>query len=210
MDFDLAAIQWLPLVPGTDKTGTIPYMALNLLCQEYWNGGVMRYYHHELEAFIWILIFVFFCFKDHKLDTDNTFNRQFNTSDFNACKRYKKTFLTTSIPTADTWVQDNFTDYKGLLKELCLVIQSSTRFRTVWGPGPIILNNGRPATLTLRPLHHDKVSTDIWDAFISVLDEARLNSARIKFNKPDFGHKDDKTLFDEMKTLYYDLLKRTG
>ncbi|KJA28917.1 hypothetical protein HYPSUDRAFT_100472, partial [Hypholoma sublateritium FD-334 SS-4] len=63
MDFDLAAIQWLPLVPGTDKTGTIPYMALNLLCQEYWNGGVMRYYHHELEAFIWILVFVFFCFK---------------------------------------------------------------------------------------------------------------------------------------------------
>lgn len=208
-DFDLAAIQWLPMVPGTDRTGTIPYMALDLLCQEYWDGGVKRYYHHELEAFIWILVFVFFCFKDHKLETDNTFNRRFcDTSDLHACMLFKESLLRI-ISDFDSWVQDNFTGYTGLLKELCLVVQSSRRDRTVKleseGTGLI---NGMPhdTHIKLHLLDHVEVSTNIWDSFISVLDEFRLESFQIKFNKPDFGHIDDEVLFDEMAALYNVLL----
>ncbi|KAJ8507767.1 hypothetical protein ONZ45_g9880 [Pleurotus djamor] len=57
-DFDLSILQWEDRVVGCDRTGTVPFMALALLKDEYWNGGIQRYYHHEMEAFIWCLPFV--------------------------------------------------------------------------------------------------------------------------------------------------------
>ena len=58
-DYDLSISQRQPRMPGTDRTGTIPFMAIQLLTDEYWNGSMERLYQHELEAFIWILPFVF-------------------------------------------------------------------------------------------------------------------------------------------------------
>ncbi|KAF8881281.1 hypothetical protein CPB84DRAFT_1687298, partial [Gymnopilus junonius] len=57
-DFDLSLLQWEPRVFGTDRTGTIPFMALHLLQKGYWTGHEERYYHHELESFVWILPYV--------------------------------------------------------------------------------------------------------------------------------------------------------
>lgn len=57
-DFDLSILQWEDRVPGCDRTGTVPFMALELLQEEYWSGDIVRYYHHELEAFIWCLPFM--------------------------------------------------------------------------------------------------------------------------------------------------------
>ncbi|KAF7420817.1 hypothetical protein PC9H_011335 [Pleurotus ostreatus] len=57
-DFDLSILQWEERVPGCDRTGTVPFMAFELLDDAYWNGDIVRYYHHEMEAFIWCLPFM--------------------------------------------------------------------------------------------------------------------------------------------------------
>ena len=63
-DFDLSILQWEPRVIGTDRTGTIPFMALDLLTAEYWSGLVKRYYYHELESFTWVLPYVCLCYQN--------------------------------------------------------------------------------------------------------------------------------------------------
>ncbi|KDR79227.1 hypothetical protein GALMADRAFT_25577, partial [Galerina marginata CBS 339.88] len=57
-DFDLSVLQWEPRVTGTEKMGSVPFMALEILTEDYWEGKVQRCYHHELESFIWILVYV--------------------------------------------------------------------------------------------------------------------------------------------------------
>ncbi|KAI0337828.1 hypothetical protein BDW22DRAFT_1305393, partial [Trametopsis cervina] len=55
-DFDLA------ITPGQSRglgeaTGTTPFMAVDLLCAEFWETGLItRVYRHDLEGFIWILV----------------------------------------------------------------------------------------------------------------------------------------------------------
>ena len=43
---------------GGERTGTLPFMALDLLTDEAWKGNVQRLYRHDLEGFIWILPWV--------------------------------------------------------------------------------------------------------------------------------------------------------
>ncbi|KAF4568147.1 hypothetical protein EYR40_010457 [Pleurotus pulmonarius] len=57
-DFDLSILQWEERDPGCDRTGTVPFMAFELLNDRYWRGEIVRYYHHEMEAFIWCLPFM--------------------------------------------------------------------------------------------------------------------------------------------------------
>ena len=59
-DFDLASI----MVPGTEcpskighrRTGTLVFMALELL--DSLDGEIPRHYRHELESFVWVLLWV--------------------------------------------------------------------------------------------------------------------------------------------------------
>jgi len=44
---------------GAERTGTIPYMALDLLDPEALDGRVPRLYRHDLEGLVWILVWVF-------------------------------------------------------------------------------------------------------------------------------------------------------
>ena len=48
------------------EPGTIPFMAIDLLPDVYWNGEVVRLYRHGFEAFLWILPFVFLRYQDRK------------------------------------------------------------------------------------------------------------------------------------------------
>ncbi len=92
-DFDLSIIAWRERVLGTDRTGTIPFMALDLLCKEYWAGKVTRRYHHELEAFIWMLPFVVLGYDNGKLDPKNQFIKDWITSDYLTCMKNKLAFI---------------------------------------------------------------------------------------------------------------------
>jgi hypothetical protein len=44
--------------------GTIPFMATDALCTQFWRGEIPRVYRHELEGFIWVLPWVFFQYKN--------------------------------------------------------------------------------------------------------------------------------------------------
>ena len=58
-DFDLAAIMEPgdrnPTKKGWERTGTIPFMSLDLL--KYFDGQIKRWYRHDLESSAWCLAF---------------------------------------------------------------------------------------------------------------------------------------------------------
>lgn len=61
-DWDLSTIR-LPhdqpdITKNRERTGTIPFMAMDLLCKEYMDGHIAREYRHDLEGFIWVLPWV--------------------------------------------------------------------------------------------------------------------------------------------------------
>jgi hypothetical protein len=76
---------------GGERTGTATFMALELLCGKYRDGRMECQYHHGLEGFIWILLWVVLQFKDSV-----RINRQltgWETSDFAECNRQKSHLL---------------------------------------------------------------------------------------------------------------------
>jgi hypothetical protein len=91
-DYDLSTFRENQRLPKTDRTGTIPFMAIDLLNDKYWRGEIARVYRHELEAFIWILPFVFLRYNDQKHDP-RTLVENWMTSDYEDCARRKFIFL---------------------------------------------------------------------------------------------------------------------
>ncbi|KIM42704.1 hypothetical protein M413DRAFT_444376 [Hebeloma cylindrosporum] len=67
-DFDLSTIMkpgdQNPNRQGLERTGTLPFMALQLLGNKGFNGKVPRRYRHELECFAWVLVWVSRCVVD--------------------------------------------------------------------------------------------------------------------------------------------------
>ena len=54
--FDLSLIQNVP--SGRERTGTVPFMALELLTAEAIQGEIEHVYQHDAESFIWVLTWV--------------------------------------------------------------------------------------------------------------------------------------------------------
>ena len=55
-DFDLAKLSNRPGASGQDNTGTLPFMALELLSEQGLHGDIPRRYRHEAESFTWTLV----------------------------------------------------------------------------------------------------------------------------------------------------------
>jgi len=64
-DFDLSTIMEPgarnPNRQGLERTGTLPFMALELLEEKGFDGKIPRRYDHELESFAWVLVWVSRC-----------------------------------------------------------------------------------------------------------------------------------------------------
>ena len=56
-DWDLATTMPSPGTSNTDRTGTIPFMALELLSGD----AVVHMYRHDVESFIWVFLWVCSC-----------------------------------------------------------------------------------------------------------------------------------------------------
>ena len=91
-DYDLAILLDGSGVRGTDRTGTVTFMAIDLLDKKYWDGLIKRQYHHELEAFVWVLPFVFLRYQD-RAAVPNTIVEEWMTSDYAQCHEKKASFL---------------------------------------------------------------------------------------------------------------------
>ena len=62
-DYDLASQKGDP-PRGNQRTGTIPFMALDLLRPDGQSGKVEHVYRHDLESFIWVLVWLTLLYKD--------------------------------------------------------------------------------------------------------------------------------------------------
>ncbi|KAI0320236.1 hypothetical protein OF83DRAFT_1040642, partial [Amylostereum chailletii] len=47
-DWDLATVEGLSSHYGMERTGTLPFMAIELLCIQYWEGKIRRLYRHDM------------------------------------------------------------------------------------------------------------------------------------------------------------------
>jgi serine/threonine protein kinase len=66
-DYDLSSLRITQGPQGNERTGTVPFMALELLTREGQRGEVGHLYRHDLESFMWVLAWVCLRYKDGKL-----------------------------------------------------------------------------------------------------------------------------------------------
>jgi hypothetical protein len=57
-DYDLAHLNGRRVPSGAKHTGTMPFMALDLLVDEAWGGKTTRLYRHDCESFAWVLLWI--------------------------------------------------------------------------------------------------------------------------------------------------------
>jgi hypothetical protein len=92
VDYDLSISQRQPLVSRVDRrTQIIPFMAVELLNDEHRNGRIDREYQHELEAFIWMLLFVFLRYQEGKPQRGSLVD-PWMTSTYHICAEQKNWF----------------------------------------------------------------------------------------------------------------------
>ncbi|KAF9225596.1 hypothetical protein BS17DRAFT_765428 [Gyrodon lividus] len=65
-DFDLASVRGDGR-SGNERTGTIPFMAIELLREDGQSGRVDHIYRHDMESFIWVFIWICFQYNDGKM-----------------------------------------------------------------------------------------------------------------------------------------------
>jgi hypothetical protein len=90
-DFDLAHLNGRPRPSGSDRTGTMPFMALNLLTVEAWNGKVERLYRHDCESFAWVLLWICCRYENGKEISHAPFEEFY--TDYKQCSQQKHTVL---------------------------------------------------------------------------------------------------------------------
>jgi hypothetical protein len=92
-DYDLSSLASGLGPQGNERTGTVPFMALDLLTEEGQRGKVEHLYHHDLESFMWILPWVVLRYKDGKLLTSGRPLDAWATKDALTVYEKKTTFL---------------------------------------------------------------------------------------------------------------------
>lgn len=90
-DWDLALWRNQPRKFGGERTGTVPFMALDLLHEAYWKGEIERLYRHDLEGLIWVLPWVFLQYENGVRVKDDL--NTWCTGDYDQCYKEKRCFL---------------------------------------------------------------------------------------------------------------------
>ncbi|KAI0734064.1 hypothetical protein C8Q72DRAFT_771510 [Fomitopsis betulina] len=95
-DFDLARVIdscEASLPQGTERTGTIPYMALDLLTREYWEGTVRRLYRHDAEGTVWVIAAQAWLYNKNGVEVECSEVDAWFTADYEQCQAEKTDFL---------------------------------------------------------------------------------------------------------------------
>ena len=88
-DWDLAMVLSSSATPNTDRTGTIPFMALQLLSGE----RVVHMFRHDAESFIWLFLWVCGCSNGSRREVLVPPYRVWRKLDMLACKIARGAFL---------------------------------------------------------------------------------------------------------------------
>ena len=104
-DWDLSHYPGFPnsLQPHGERTGTVPFMAVDLLNDNNWKGKQPRLYRHDLEGLIWILPWVFLQYEDSTFKIRKL--NSWSTGNYHQCKSAKSEMLESpglQIP-MDSW-----------------------------------------------------------------------------------------------------------
>ncbi|KAF9235699.1 hypothetical protein BU15DRAFT_77724 [Melanogaster broomeanus] len=62
-DYDLASLASQKSPLGNERTGTIPFMAIDLLDPDGQDGKLKHLYRHDMESFIWVFVWICFQYK---------------------------------------------------------------------------------------------------------------------------------------------------
>jgi hypothetical protein len=92
-DYDLSSLATGQGPLGNERTGTVPFMALDLLTKRGQRGEVEHLYRHDLESFIWVLPWVFLRYKDGELLTSGRPFDEWATKDAETVFEKKTVFL---------------------------------------------------------------------------------------------------------------------
>ncbi|KAG1730088.1 hypothetical protein EDB19DRAFT_2012287 [Suillus lakei] len=66
-DYDLSSLADVQGPLGNERTGTVPFMALELLSAKAQRGEVKHLYRHDLESFMWVFIWLCLSYRDGAL-----------------------------------------------------------------------------------------------------------------------------------------------
>jgi hypothetical protein len=95
-DYDLAHLEGNPRPSGTERTGTMPFMALDLLTENAWDGMVERRYRHDCESFAWVLLWIC-CRYDNGKEIRNAPLSRFITHSYVGCFEAKYAIVPTLL-----------------------------------------------------------------------------------------------------------------
>ncbi|KAG2363793.1 hypothetical protein BDR07DRAFT_1403336 [Suillus spraguei] len=90
-DFDLSSTQDSP--SGQERTGTIPFMAMELLTEEAIKGNIKHLYRHDAESFIWVLTWVCLRYEEGQLLRKGRRLDKWLKEDAIGCRKEKSDFL---------------------------------------------------------------------------------------------------------------------
>ncbi|KAG2156721.1 uncharacterized protein EDB93DRAFT_863999 [Suillus bovinus] len=71
-DYDLSSLAGDPGPRGNERTGTVPFMALDLLTLEGQRGEVKHLYRHDLESFMWCFAWISLQYEDGVLRSEES------------------------------------------------------------------------------------------------------------------------------------------
>ena len=203
-DFDLSVKVWLTRVPRSDRIGTIPFMAIELLNDHYWKDNTTCHYYHELEAFIWMLPFVFLAYDNGTFDPQTRFIEDWMTSDYNACCKKKVYFSFSELATASTLVRPAFKEYKLLMIHACIMLCRLYFVRQDQEEDRVmdkLSHPERPPTVFPQALYIEHYAS-MWDEFIAVLLKSNIDTTGLRKHRPLFDPAQSQGLFQEMKAIY--------
>ncbi|CAA7264596.1 unnamed protein product [Cyclocybe aegerita] len=169
-DFDLALPPGSSTPAGFERTGTVPFMSLELLTPAYWDGKILRRYRHVLEALIWVLVFVLMTYNDKKLGEDRMGTGAWTTSNYLQCAKEKDHFLLSG----EFIVQNSFGGPEAELASELIGWLGSERLRlaTATRPGRAYRQHAQleaiqvPLSSKQKQVQEDK---EVWDKFTEVI-----------------------------------------
>ncbi|KAF8604090.1 hypothetical protein BDV93DRAFT_120594 [Ceratobasidium sp. AG-I] len=75
-----------------EHAATIPFLSIDLLRKEYWDGDINVLYRHDLESFVWVLVWVLHCYDRGSICIPPSL-MQWQTADYGLCTTFKVKFL---------------------------------------------------------------------------------------------------------------------
>ncbi|KAG2096083.1 uncharacterized protein F5147DRAFT_393285 [Suillus discolor] len=100
-DYDLSSLADDPGPRGNERTGTVPFMALDLLTKDGQQGKVKHLYRHDLESFMWVFAWICLRYRQGVLLSRRLRPLdEWATLDAIACRKEKLDFLHSLTPFA--------------------------------------------------------------------------------------------------------------